>query len=88
MYTSMTISGIARDRPVAILYGLIIVSLTALPPLPPLLQDQGYHQFADQRELFEIPNFWNVRRSNVDRLTLRLACGIDGTEMGPRCVLE
>jgi len=24
------------------------------------LQDQAYHQFADQRELFGIPNFWNV----------------------------
>jgi hypothetical protein len=27
---------------------------------PPLLQDQGYHQFADQRELLGIANFWNV----------------------------
>jgi hypothetical protein len=35
-------------------------SLVALLPLPPLLQDQAYHQFADQRELFGIPNFWNV----------------------------
>ena len=26
------------------------------------------------------------RRSNVDGLTLRLACGIDGRDMGPRCV--
>jgi hypothetical protein len=39
---------------------LIIVSLAGLLPLPPLLQDQSYHQFADQRELFGIPNFWNV----------------------------
>ncbi len=38
----------------------MIVSLAALLPLPPLLQDQNYHQFADQRELFGIPNFWNV----------------------------
>lgn len=59
-YTSMTISGIVRDRPVPVLYGLMIVSLAALLPLPPLLQDQSYHQFADQRELFGIPNFWNV----------------------------
>ncbi len=28
--------------------------------LPPLLQNQGYHGFADQRTLFGIPNFWNV----------------------------
>ena len=59
-YYSMTIGGIVRDRPVPVLYGLMIVSLAALLPLPPLLQDQSYHQFADQRELFGIPNFWNV----------------------------
>jgi hypothetical protein len=38
----------------------MIVTLVALLPLPPLLQDQSYHQFADQRELFGVPNFWNV----------------------------
>lgn len=56
----MTISSMVQDRPVQILYGLMIVSLAALLPLPPLLQDQDYHQFADQRALFGIPNFWNV----------------------------
>ena len=56
----MTIRGIIRDRPVTVLCGLIIASLAALLPIPPVLQDQGYHQFADQRELFGIPNFWNV----------------------------
>ncbi|MGB6638059.1 MAG: ceramidase domain-containing protein, partial [Bradyrhizobium sp.] len=60
VYNSMTISSTVRDRPVPVLYGLMIVSLAALLPLPPLLQDQSYHQFADQRELFGIPNFWNV----------------------------
>jgi Ceramidase len=59
-YNSMTIIGTVRDRPVLALYGLMIVTLAALLPLPPLLQDQSYHQFADQRELFGIPNFWNV----------------------------
>src|ERR1700676_4416471 len=59
-YYSMTIGGIVRDRPVPVLYGLMIVSLAALLPLPPLLQDQSYHQFVDQRELFGIPNFLNV----------------------------
>jgi hypothetical protein len=56
----MTIISFIRDRPIPVLYGLMIVSLVALLPLPPLLQDQSYHQFADQRELFGIPNFWNV----------------------------
>ena len=56
----MTIASILRTRPVPVLYGLMIASLLALLPLPPLLQDQAYHQLADQRELFGIPNFWNV----------------------------
>ena len=56
----MTIRSMVQDRPVQILYGLMIVSLAALLPLPPMLQDQDYHQFADRRELFGIPNFWNV----------------------------
>jgi hypothetical protein len=60
VYNSMTISSTVRDRPVPALYGLMVVSLVALLPLPPLLQDQSHHQFADQRELFGRPNFWNV----------------------------
>ena len=56
----MAVGNIVRDRPVPFLYGLMIVTLVALLPLPPLLQNQDYHQFADQRELFGIPNFWNV----------------------------
>src|SRR5215468_2379312 len=55
-----TIGDAIRRRPVPLLYGLMIISLIALLPFPPLLQDQTYHQFADQRELFGIPNFWNV----------------------------
>ena len=31
-------------------------------------------------------NSSRTRRSNVDGLTLRLACGIDGKDTGPRCV--
>src|SRR3982751_729286 len=34
-YDSMTISSTVRDRPVPVLYGLMIVSLAALLPLPP-----------------------------------------------------
>jgi hypothetical protein len=55
----MTIGDLVRSRPVPVLYGLMFISLIALLPLPPLLQNQDYHQFADQRELFGIPNFWN-----------------------------
>src|SRR6476620_10284416 len=56
----MTISNMIRNRPVPVLYGLMIATLAGLLPLPPLLQNQVYHQFADQRDLFGIPNFWNV----------------------------
>ena len=56
----MTSGDLVRGRPVPVLYGLMFISLIALLPLPPLLQNQDYHQFADQRELFGIPNFWNV----------------------------
>jgi hypothetical protein len=35
-------------------------SLVGLLLLPPISQDQSYHQFADQRTLLGIPNFWNV----------------------------
>lgn len=56
----MEVGSIVRDRPVLFLYGLMVVTLAALLPIPPLLQNQDYHQFADQREVFGVPNFWNV----------------------------
>ncbi len=39
----------------------------------PIRQDPAYHQFADQRELLGIPNFWNV----VSNLPI-LAAGLAG----------
>jgi Ceramidase len=51
----------AWPRPVLILLGVMAASLAALLLLVPAIpQDQGYHQFADQRTLLGIPNFWNV----------------------------
>jgi len=44
----------------AVLLGLMAVSLAGLLLLPPIPQDQSYHQFADQRALLGIPSFWNV----------------------------
>jgi hypothetical protein len=54
--------GIARtiSAPVVVMGVLTIVSLSVLPLLPPISQDQSYHQFADQRTILGIPNFWNV----------------------------
>jgi hypothetical protein len=48
------------SRPVVVLLGLMSASLAGLLLLPPIPQDQSYHQFADQRAIFGIPNFWNV----------------------------
>ena len=70
----MTIGNIVRTRPVPVLYGLMIASLMALLPLPPLLQDQAYHQFADRREV-GMPNFWNVVfKSAIRRCGRRSVC--------------
>ena len=49
-----------RNGPLLIFLGLMGASLAALLLLPPILQDQGYHRFADIRALFGIPNVWNV----------------------------
>ena len=35
-------------------------SLGEMLLLPPMTQDESYHQFADQRTILGIPNFWNV----------------------------
>jgi hypothetical protein len=49
-----------QNLPVVVFFGLLVVSLGGLLLLPPIPQDQSYHQFADQRTMFGIPNFWNV----------------------------
>jgi hypothetical protein len=45
---------------VAIIIGLAIVAVLALVLLPPIHQDPKYHAFADQRTIWNVPNFWNV----------------------------
>lgn len=49
-----------RDLRVVVFSGLAAASLGGLLLLPPIPQDQSYHQFADQRTIFGIPYFWNV----------------------------
>jgi len=56
----MTIGKISRVRPILFLYGFMVVTLIALLLFPPVLQNQQYHHFADQRELFGTPHFWDV----------------------------
>jgi len=43
-----------------ILLGTIFVVLIGAIFAPSVPQDVAYHQFADQREFWGIPNFWNV----------------------------
>ena len=54
------LSSAKRNRPVLALLVLTVASLAGLSLIPPIPQDQSYHQFADQRTLFGIPNVWNV----------------------------
>jgi hypothetical protein len=49
-----------KTVPVLAFAALTAASLAGLLLLPPIAQDQSYHQFADQRTIFGIPNFWNV----------------------------
>ena len=49
-----------KALPVLAFSGLTAASLAGLLLLPAIPQDQAYHQFADQRTIFGIPNFWNV----------------------------
>jgi hypothetical protein len=45
----------------ALLIGILAaMSVIVLMLLPPISQNQDYHQFADQRTVLGIPNFWNV----------------------------
>jgi hypothetical protein len=46
--------------PLVIFFGLMVSSLAALLLLPPITQDQSYHEFADVRAWLGIPNAWNV----------------------------
>jgi hypothetical protein len=61
-----------RTVPVVVMGILIVASLGGFLLLPPITQDQSYHQFADQRIILGIPNFWNVI-SNVPFLVVGAA---------------
>lgn len=50
----------------------MVASLVGLLLVAPVSQDQSYHQFADQRTLLGIPNFWNVL-SNLPFMALGAA---------------
>src|SRR5262249_51695704 len=49
-----------QNRPLLVVVGLMAGSLAVLLLLPPILQSQSYHEFADARSVAGVPNFWNV----------------------------
>lgn len=51
---------------------VFFAAVAVVGSLPPIAQDVGYHLFADTRNIFSIPNFWNVL-SNVPFLFIGLA---------------
>ena len=51
---------IKPNLPVLVFFGLMAASLGGVLLLPPIPQDPSYHQFADQRTILGVPNFWNV----------------------------
>jgi hypothetical protein len=63
---------IKPSLPLLVFFGLMAISLGGLLLLPSIPQDQSYHQFADQRSILGIPNFWNVV-SNIPFLAVGAA---------------
>lgn len=49
-----------RERQIAWLGALLLLSVIVLALIPPVPQSQEYHRFADQRRLLGIPNFLNI----------------------------
>lgn len=52
--------GGTRDWRHALLAGVVVLAVGAVMAMPPIPQDLAYHEFADQRTILGIPNFWNV----------------------------
>ena len=63
----------------------MIASLFGLLLLPPIPQNQNYHDFADQRTLLGIPHFWNVV-SNIPFIVIG-AVGLWPLRRGPAIVI-
>jgi hypothetical protein len=56
----MMLGSVKNSRPVLVFLVLMMASLVGLLLLPPIAQDQSYHDFAEQRTFLGIPHFWNV----------------------------
>jgi len=68
----MTLWKSKKSNRILALLLLLAASLIGLLLLPPIPQDQSYHEFADQRTIFGIPNFWNVV-SNIPFIAVGVA---------------
>ena len=52
--------GKSSNNRVFVFVSVMVVSIVGLLLLPPITQNQNYHDFADQRTILGIPHFWNV----------------------------
>jgi hypothetical protein len=48
------------DRKLWVIIGVVLGGFATFLFVDPIGQDPGYHEFADKRKIFGIPNFWNV----------------------------
>lgn len=60
------------DNRLKIIVTLVVVSIIAVFSMDPIAQDPGYHNFADQRSMINIPNFYNVL-SNLPFIIIGIA---------------
>ncbi len=67
-----TLSPLRERWPHLLLAAVVLGSFALALSLPPIAQDPAYHDFADRRALFGVPNFFNVA-SNVFFLVVGIA---------------
>ncbi|HYM36413.1 MAG TPA: ceramidase domain-containing protein [Steroidobacteraceae bacterium] len=51
---------VGRTVRLAVLWSIVLAAIVGVAFVPSIPQPMGYHEFADTRALFGIPNFWNV----------------------------
>lgn len=60
------------DNRLKIIVFIVIVAIIAVFSMDPIAQDPSYHNFADQRRIINIPNFYNVL-SNLPFIIIGIA---------------
>ena len=64
-----------------LLVGIGLLMILILLGVGPVIQDAGYHKFADSRSVFRIPSFWNVI-SNIPFLVVGVMGVLGAIENG------